>query len=80
MPAILHRFFEWLNGAGLKKVHLHVLVMVALLEAAAVLATLIFPNPVRLEMAKDVGIVLMGVLGVVGTVHAAKKRMEPKAS
>jgi len=70
--ALLIRAWEWLSGAMSSQLHNVAIVISLLVWAGAVVSTLIWPASIRLDMAKDVGVVVMGLLGIVGGTHAYK--------
>lgn len=63
---------ERVNHILSNNLHNYALCLVLVLEAACVIIVLLFPNDIRLQMAKDVGGLVAMVMGIVGGVHGWK--------
>ena len=69
---LLARLWDWIAGAMSSQMHNFSIFICLTVWAGAVVSVLMSPHPLRLDMAKDVGVVLMGLLGIVGGTHAYK--------
>ena len=72
MIPLLRAALDASNKLLSENTHNYILVLVAWTWAGAVGIVLLWPEPSRLAIAKDCGTTLIGILGVVGGVHAAK--------
>jgi hypothetical protein len=72
MIALVIRLLDYVGGLMSKNLHNYSVASLLVLEWVVVMAVLVFPDSTRLEIAKDVGVVLLGALGIVGGVHGMK--------
>ena len=72
MIALVLRFWTFLQGAMSSQLHNIAIVTALLVWAGVVVSVMIWPHAIRLDMAKDVGVVVMALLGIVGGTHAYK--------
>lgn len=70
----INGLLDLVGGLMSKSLHNYTVATLLILEAVSVATVLICPNAIRLDMAKDVGVVLLGALGIVGGVHYGKER------
>jgi hypothetical protein len=72
MIALISKFMERVHGAMSSQMHNYGVLVTLGIWAVAVVSTLLWPQQTRLEMAKDVGIVVLGWMGIVATGHVTK--------
>lgn len=70
-----YQLIDKVNGYLSSDLHNYCVICLLLLEATAVMVVLVYPDPIRLAMAKDVGTVLLGDITIVAGAHTTKAVM-----
>lgn len=72
MIALAGRMLSFVHDSMSSQMHNYGVLVTLTVWTACVLSTLVWPDPVRLDVTKDVGIVVLGWMGMVAGAHTVK--------